>query len=1067
MSQQSQILKPQTLNLDKGRKDLKETESFYLLNFQNWVTLNTKKTGNISKGNQFPANRPACDMQLPAGENYAVGTYYSILTNETYGFIYNSNGVHFISRINSVGDCQIVYYGDCLNLSADPKRMITQFRAFMKYDRTCRNRAGKELYFVTGDFEGSIDVEASIATNNFTTPFFDTCATETGCELISSCVPDPPSCLTGEFIWITPAERNLTNFLMNTGFQFRYRHVYYDGRASIWSKISTLFYQDGLTLNFNPDNAGRKLKLRVPVGGPQVDLIEIAVSENNSGTWRKVATIEKYKKYNSSQEMWYERGMAELENFSTTDCSFDYYFYNDSLGETIDPAEINRNFNPHPRGAQGMFSFSLKSGNNTSALAYYNYIKGNCPIDIVQAQKFRVGINPTSYLNNYLSSGLKAGGTYSFGFILTGDCGRFSFVYGTQTLNIPRTQDKNAVDFPIFYYDATGMILPDWVTSLTIVRTENQNGFELQWVVDSFTRVDGNIILKIQSLNDYNESRNFKANTVYQWVDGDRLEFIKNGPSASSIFTTAANGLLNYQILNPLSDVSGSAADFFNELVIKDDGRLSALAAGAIIELQRPKKVVDNPSYYEICANIPVENGRLVNETGNFNTFDTYFVSRQFTSGGNPVFMYVEHHSPNDLWPTIVGSKGVSDRGRAHVVNKYEDEKRYGRNVTINSPTEFNWFGSFEKTIPAQEQGDIIGVGVWDNSVGLAIGEHDNFLFQIGDDFARVGSDGVLRAAPVDALISDPEPKVSGKFGCQYDHIGSILFADGWANWVDVNRHAFVKHDFNSAKDAALGKTQLYFRVRCQELETHNRSVTNDLDKIRFCIGYNKGDETVMITIKKFRDSGINNSFKSFQQTNDTLIFYPASDDWLGYASFTPEAYSHYNLFDTEGCSFIVYLNGIPYYHPVISNKFNEFFGIAVDQVVGISINKFPEKAKRYLAMEIQSEKMWFSPEDGVVTDSPVFSSEIPPARVIKDGRKWNASFLYDKNSRGGLFNNDPAVISPDCRGYYCAVTLVRDNTLNLAYNTIDNSKRVQSSELDLIIAKFNFIESSGMTENL
>lgn len=1050
----TQTIKPQTLNLDKSRKDLKETEAFYLLNFQNWVTLNTKKTGNISKGNQFPANRPACEMELPGGENYCVGSYYSVLTNETYGFIYNTNLVHFLSRINNEGECQIVYFGDCLPLSADPVRMITQFRCWMKYDRTCKNRAGKELYFVTGEFEGCIDVEASIATNNFTTSFFQRCST--GCEYLQMCVPDPPRCLVGSFVPLSSAETSLSNFVMNAGFQFRYRFVYYDGRASIWSKTSTLFYQDGLKPFTTITDFGRKIKLRVPIGNPLVDFIEIAVSENNGNTWRKIASINKYKNYNSSQQRWYERGLAELTNYSDSDCSFDYLFYNDNIGETVDPAQINRNFNPHPRGAQGIIQLSLKSANNSSALGYYNYIKGNCPLDAVQIQKFTVR-NSSGGENNV--DGLKPGGKYSFGFVLNGDCGRFSFVYGSNILEIPRTQDRNGYVNKDFYYDATGMVLEEWVTSLSIVRTPDLNGFELQWIVDSFTRSNGNIIITIQSLNDYNANHFFKTNTVYQFLDGDRVEFIKNG--IGNFFNTSVYGLLNYSIVNPFADLSlGSSSpistNFFNQIIIRDDGRLSSLTAGAIIEFQRPPKVTDNLPYYEVCVTIPVENGILLYETGIFHTFDTYQVQRLL----NGSYIEFTHHSPNDLWPVR-----VTDQGRVFVVNQYEDERRYGRNITINSPTEFNMFGFLEKVVPSVEQGDLTAIGLYDNKIGVAIGEHDNFLFQVGDDFLRVGSNGVVEAVPVDQIVSDPEPKVSGVYGCQYPHIGSVIFGDAFICWDDVNRQAFVKHDFSFAKDASLGKTQLYFKIRLQELETYNRSVTNDLDKLRIVCGYNRNDGTVMHTIKKLRDSGINNEQNPFQKTNETIIFYPDADEWLGFVSFTPESYSYLNLFDGKGCAFLTYLNGVPYYHPVTSTKYNEFYGVAVDQIIGIAVNKYPEKVKRFLSAEIQSEMKWFSQE--VTTDKEGFISEVPPIRVVKDGRKWNFGFLANKNSKGGIYSNDPSQISDQCQGYYCAITLVRDNTNNNIYNSSNNDKRIMYNQLDLILFKFCMVEESGFTENL
>lgn len=1059
MANQTQILKPQTLNMDVHPKDLPETSAFYLLNFQNWVTLNTKKTGNISKGNQFPANRPACDMQVPAGENYAVGTYYSILTNETYGFIYNTNGVHFISRINNEGECQIVYYGACLPLSADPKRMITDFRCWMKYDKTCKNRAGKELYFVTGDFEGTIDVEASISTNNFTTPFFQRCG-YSGCSFLETCVPDPPTCPVGEFVLISGNEATLANNVMNTGFQFRYRFVYYDFRASIWSKMSTLFYQDGLAPFKTINDFGRKIQLRIPIGNPLVDFVEIEVSENNGNTWRKVATIQKYKKYNSAQEKWYERELAELPGYSDSDCSFDYTFYNDNIGETVSPEENSRNFNPHPRGAQGLLPLSLKSGNNASALGYYNYVKGNCHIDAIQIEKFSVANATLASITNHEAS-LKSGARYGFGFVLHGDCGRFSFVYGNQILETRRTKDIGGYIFKGFTYDATGMVLPDWVTSISIVRTPNLTGFVLQWKLDSFQRVNGNIILTIQSLNDYNESHFFKSNTTYQWVDGDRIEFIKNGGGTGSFFNTTTFGLLNYAIVNPfadstLSSLSPIPLNFTNQIVIKDDGRLNTLIAGGIIEFQRPPKVTDNLPYYEVCANIPVVNGRLLNETGNFNTFDTYRVWRLIQG----IYIQMEHHSPNDLWPVK-----VSDQGRVWVANQFEDEKRYGRNMTINSPTEFNRFGELEKTFPDVTQGDIIAIGVWDGQVGVAIGEHDSFRFQINDDFLRVSADGIVRAAPADSIIGDPQPQISGQFGCQYDYIGSIVLGDTFLTWDDANRHAYVKHDFNSAQDVSFGKTQLYFRTRLQEMETYNRSVTNDLDKLRVSCAYNRVDGTVMHTIKKLRDSGTNNSYKPYQLTNETIVFYPDANEWLGFVSFTGEAYSQYNLFDGGGCAFISYLNGIPYYHPVTSTRYNEFFGVACDEVIGITINKNPEIVKRYLAAEIQSDKMWFATE--ITTDKVGFVSEVPPAKVKQDGRKWNFEFLSNKNSKGGIYSTDKNQISDQCIGYFCNITLVRDNTDSLKYNTIDNVKRVQYSELDLLIFKFVPVQESGFVENV
>ena len=68
-------------------------------------------------------------------------------------------------------------------------------------------------------------------------------------------------------------------------------------------------------------------------------------------------------------------------------------------------------------------------------------------------------------------------------------------------------------------------------------------------------------------------------------------------------------------------------------------------------------------------------------------------------------------------------------------------------------------------------------------------------------------------------------------------------------------------------------------------------------------------------------------------------------------------------------------------------------------------------------------------------------------------------SYLSNKNSIGGLFGKNSA------QGYFAKIILVRDNTLNLAYNSIDNKKRALFDSMDEIINKFMLSEQSGFTE--
>lgn len=1471
---QRQAIQPIKMNMDKSPKKLDPLEAFYLLNHERALNPDGTKRGTLGVGSPMLANYAACEIDQPAGENYRVGSGRSHLTNYTYSWIYNNNNVHYVQRISGDGVCEIVYTG-CLRLSAAPKHAIEKWRTAVIVEKLCANRHGVMLVWTDGINDiGALDVEASIATNSFTTPFFERCGTP--CEFVKLCVPDPCGCVIGSFVPPTEADSALSNTIIDAGFKFSYRWIYYDGRASIYADPSTLFYQDAKCFDSN-EGLPRCIKLRVPAGNPMVDKIEILYWKDNQ--WFLYDTVEKYKKYNSSQEYWYERELSEgfAQTFSEDDCAFDFLFCNDKLCQDVPNEEFNRVYNPIPREAQGVFEIGLKNEEDV-ALAFYNYKQGNCPIDKNEADKFdinidctqdtcqpktstiifyalvhnrehnrnqpifreggdsanspdddsdtayfggfnkegsgelelghdqyfldetrnfigyiegtdfwaeakqwkadanfsnneewgtlahladdsekrrwrraigngqyfyqrfelkvpqgtrgflrlashkatgndqdsstfvvgtfnditqysgainlnsgntvfgveeiyvdtcnkttlevkqafvvddnaidagfaqaassyngyikdknglpvegaevelrddlailarsttdhngfyhayaypgtndvlqlkvfveqgcnvpfgevfsgsaqaelhrsetqdvelqndqyivdfyanltikvkdctgagvpgvrvalsgskhkvtdaggvarfkprnyqtrdrqfkavvlnRLGCITTDCLNNcdpcmpfsngnsvpcYMgippitltdvqinsnsalvnANGLKAGGRFPFGFYVRGNCGRMSAVYPVKYIDIPRTQEKGKLGFCSFTFNGNGISLPDWATCLVLVRGKNVNPFELQWVVDDIEKTDdGKLKLTIQSLYDYNKQHLFKTNTVYQWLKGDRVEFIRNGDG--TIFSIAQHGLLNYLTLSPLfdEDIAGEdepPADFFNQLLISDDGKLDDLEKGAIIEIQREKGCQVEPVYYSICASIPVENGRLVSDTGVFRTFDTYIVTRKI--GEFPPIRF-EHHNPSDFWGDSINR--FDDTGRGYFENKYENEKRFGRNISINSPNEPNRFGDIIKTLNPATHGDIIAIGVTDNKIGLCISEHDNSLFEVGDDLLRVGNDGVVRAASPDQVVSDTQPKIRGAFGCQYGSIGSVFFGDGFATWIDMNNHALIKHDYNEAKK--LAGAERFFRRRCQEIETFNRGQSDPLNQFRFITGMNCQTGAVMLTIKALRHSGIMNELEPFLKPNETILFDPVTEDMLGFGSFTAEGYERLDVFvdhptlNAQGCAFVSFLNGVPYIHPRIHDRFNEFFGIACDWVVGVAMNQFPEKVKVPLAVEIQSQKMWYVKK--VTTEKPNFISEIPPKRWRGTEGKWNAEFLGNINSRGGLFGDEKA------RGYYTEVLFIRDNTDGLRVNTFDNNKRIAYSELDQIIFKMMISEQSGVTANL
>lgn len=664
---------------------------------------------------------------------------------------------------------------------------------------------------------------------------------------------------------------------------------------------------------------------------------------------------------------------------------------------------------------------------------------------------------------NDSAKGLKSGGRYEIAVRVKGSCGRASAPYSVGFVNIPRTQDKGFLGFCGLSYNAPGMVLPEWGTCLEILRSENINNYELQWIVDKIERTsDSKIKLTIQSLYDYNLNYGFKTNTTYQWVKDDRVEFIANGDG--TVFSSG-NGLLNFLALSPFHDTvisqqEDAPADFFNQLLIQDDGRLADLKEGAIIEIQRPKPATEFRVFRSICAHIPIINGQLAQDAGTFDTFDTFVVNRVIPTKTGSVVAAFEHYSPSDFW----GSARVSDAGKSYVENQFENEKRFGRSLALNSPTIFNRFDStLVKTFDAPEQGDIIAMTISDGKVIHAVCENDNFVAQIADEFVRVGNDGVIRALPANSLVSDAQPKLYGKYGCKYDDVGSVYFGDGYTTWVDTNK-GIINFDYQAAKNASISKTESYFRIKWQIKEKHNSNQTNPLSKYRWVVGMNWQTGELYYTIKTLRDASINNRHAHYERPNETIIYHPVLDEFLGSASYTPECYSQVDITDDSGCMFLSFSQGRPYVHPVITDRFNEFYGIACDEVIGISVNQHPEKVRLAQSMELQSEMLWFA--EKVITDNPNFISEIPPIKWKRNNNKWNASFLYNKNSRAGLHGNGSDGVVQDSRGYYVGVTLVRDNTDQLKYGTIDNTKRVKYNELDLVFAKFQFIEQTGFVEN-
>lgn len=668
--------------------------------------------------------------------------------------------------------------------------------------------------------------------------------------------------------------------------------------------------------------------------------------------------------------------------------------------------------------------------------------------------------------------GLKSGGRYEGGFALIGH-GRMSFVQENKYFfDMPTIQQKQNYDL----YGVSVVIDPSfltwlqvnkpWVEYVSFFRTKNLKHQDyLQWVVDKIEYVDStgkeatkfsatNIRLTIQSLNDYNANYFFKSNTVYQYTAGDRVEIISNGDG--TIYTEMINMTVKSPHYKAEYDTiykpkeKEPPADYFNQILIENDPRLGDFKEGALIELQKEKICEVKNRYQEICSPVLV---RSLKGTINLPTFDTYRQSRIIPD--HPSFFTFEHHSITDFW----GTK-IDDQGRLHTSNPYEKEERFGRDLWLTDAWAYNgnYLGTNKfretqiKRFAGIEMGDLIAATIRNARTMLFICQHDNFISSIGDDIPRVGKDGTLQVNASSNFLSDPQEK-GGDFGCSYEAIGSIMFGRGFATWIDTVRDipGFIMHNFQSAADVSFEKTQRWFQRVIKMFKVYNATAA-PLDKYRFAAGYNTWSSNVMVTVKRLNLPGINNVHDDTGE-NKTICFNPMTGDFTSYHACTPESYA--TFIHAEKNSYVVYFRGQPWLHSSEQPR-NTFFGVATDRVIGFCLNEIPIKEKQAKSIEIQSDKMYFV--EKVTTDKENFISEIPPIRVKHKMNHWSAEFLGNAFSIGGLYKGAP------CRGYQIAITLVRDNTDQLKYGTIDPARQVEDDELDIIIVKHEIVESSGLT---
>lgn len=670
------------------------------------------------------------------------------------------------------------------------------------------------------------------------------------------------------------------------------------------------------------------------------------------------------------------------------------------------------------------------------------------------------------------TKGLQPGGLYPFAVKFIDAAGRETFAQGDYQLQLPSIQEKQAHQFSRVRWDIAGVWdLPRQFVKMAILVGKNRLWDDwTEWIVDKIEFVDnaGNpatnvsadkIRLSIKSLYAGQRKYNLNTNVKYQFVPGDKLQFIANYDG--KIFS------------NPVQDLTFSIDGDYNnrEAVLKEgetenDDRFSFLLidyskllqdiqAGALIRIFNESKCLTEDFFYESCPLIDLVDGEPVQRSGYVSTFDSYFVRRviEFDDMAHTFTFPFLHHSPSDFW----GDHCI-DRGRVSVRNAYEKKIRYGRSAMVSQVFlengNFNGLNMYsrdlEKIFSGEQRGDIT-MAISIEQVIMIICEYDQFMARVADDFVRVGSDNILKALAAEAVMGDAEVKIRGFYGCQYPDVKSVLVGEGWVWWFDRYRACPVIHDFQEAKNAGLAHMESYFLNKVQTIKGYQN--------LNIVSGYDPVARQILLTFFSKDPGAIDDSYVHSRPQveytrNETIAFSLIDQRFYTFYSFTPEGYGTL-MNSPQGNVFICFKEGQPYLHRERNTiKFNEFFGRAVDQVLEFVVNENKDKVKKYLAMQVQTTIPFFA--DRIQTSEGQVSI-IPPiaAQLVSEGKTDN-KFLCDLNSPGSLYQGHPLL------GFWMKVRLVRQNSTTFIIGSSDPAKQVLYSELDSILVKFMWSEQSA-----
>lgn len=299
---------------------------------RNFGVLTPLEGNNIQPFSPVP---PGYNTPLAAGNNYCVGFYSSEQTNQGYAFIWNSNGDHQILVINGDdGSTAVVAQSKLLPFVLNPANFVGEGRCTMLLRSYIDPQTGLEsnfkflIFTINTGIQYAISVDDSANTNTYDPAFFPrfdntgnlyepilllhlgTDTPMSPMHLVPGSVPEQPI-LVSE-VTPVPADTQVQNLLLRTGWQFRVKFIDVFGRESVHGIISDMYISvvgGGCITESN--TLPRCLQIQFDGGNPLVDYMQIeyrkTIGNDPAGAlwtnWLECETITKY--VHTPGQRWY------------------------------------------------------------------------------------------------------------------------------------------------------------------------------------------------------------------------------------------------------------------------------------------------------------------------------------------------------------------------------------------------------------------------------------------------------------------------------------------------------------------------------------------------------------------------------------------------------------------------------------------------------------------------------------------------------------------------------------------------------------------------------------------